>query len=331
MTLSNTGGAVLNIASIVANGDFARSTSCGVSLAQSASCTISVTFTPTTVSARSGSLAITSDAASSPNTVSLSGTGTAVALVSLSPASLSFVSQGVGASSTAQTIVMTNTGGASLNLTSIAASGDFAVTNNCGAGLAAGGSCSLSVTFAPTAAGTRTGTIMIASNAVGSPHSVSLSGLGGVTTGTLITRYRLYSDGTKEHLYTTDTNEYSVLPGRGWLAEGAIYKLFQGAGSLSGVDAGPYYRLYNPLSHQHHWTTDLNEYNVLGSWGWTKEGVDGYILPTAVAGSVPLYRLYLYAFGGLHLWTIDANEKNVLSTSNGWVDEGVAGYVVPLP
>ena len=51
------------------------------------------------------------------------------------------------------------------------------------------------------------------------------------STGTLITRYRLDSEYTKEHLYTTGANEYSVLPGRGWLAEGAIYKLFQGAGS----------------------------------------------------------------------------------------------------
>jgi hypothetical protein len=44
----------------------------------------------------------------------------------------------------------------------------------------------------------------------------------------------------------------------------------------------------------------------------------------------PLYRLYLNAFGGLHLWTIDANEKTVLINTQGWVDEGVAGYVFPL-
>ena len=65
-----------------------------------------------------------------------------------------------------------------LNFTSITASGDFAVTNNCGAGLGAGGSCSLSVTFTPTVAGARTGAITIASNATGSPHNVSLSGSG---------------------------------------------------------------------------------------------------------------------------------------------------------
>ena len=146
---------------------------------------------------------------------------------------------------------------------------------------------------------------------------------------TLLTRYRLYHDGTKEHLYTTDTNEYSVLATRGWLAEGAIYQLYPGAGSLNGVAAVPFYRLYNRISLQHHWTTDANEYNVLGQGDWTREGIDGYILPSSVAGSMPVYRLYLNAFGGLHLWTTDLNEKTVLST-RGWVYEGVAGYVVPL-
>ena len=150
------------------------------------------------------------------------------------------------------------------------------------------------------------------------------------TGSTLLTRYRLYHDGTKEHLYTTDANEYSVLATRGWLAEGAIYQLYPGAGSLNGVVAVPFYRLYNRVSLQHHWTTDANEYNVLGQGDWTKEGVDGYILPSNATGSIPVYRLYLNAFGGLHLWTTDLNEKNVLSTSRGWVFEGVAGYVMPL-
>jgi hypothetical protein len=115
-----------------------------------------------------------------------------------------------------------------------------------------------------------------------------------------------------------------------WKAEGSIYRVFQGAGSVAGVNAVPYYRLYNPNSHQHHWTTDANEYNALGGLGWSKEGIDGYILPSQATGSVPLYRLYINAYGGLHLWTTDAFEKNVLSTTQGWTDEGIAGYVLPL-
>ena len=150
--------------------------------------------------------------------------------------------------------------------------------------------------------------------------------------GSLVIRYRLYSPGTFEHLYTTDFNEYSVLPACcAWQAEGAIYKVFNGPASFGGVPGVPYYRLYNPFSFQHHWTTDANENNVLPTVGWRQEGIDGYILPSAVSGAIPLYRLYLNAQGGLHLWTTDANERNVLVATAGWVDEGIAGYVVPLP
>jgi hypothetical protein len=151
------------------------------------------------------------------------------------------------------------------------------------------------------------------------------------TGSTLLTRYRLYSETTKEHLYTTDLNEYNTLPVCcAWKAEGSIYRLFQGAGSVAGISAVPYYRLYNPYSYQHHWTTDFNEYNTLGAQGWKQEGIDGYVLPSQATGSIQLYRLYLNAYGGLHLWTTDANEKNVLTTSQGWKDEGFAGYVMPM-
>jgi hypothetical protein len=97
------------------------------------------------------------------------------------------------------------------------------------------------------------------------------------------------------------------------------------------VTAVPYYRLYNPFTFQHHWTTDLNEYNTLASLGWKQEGTDGYILPSSAAGAMPLYRLYLNSQGGLHLWTVDLNEVSYLTTHAGWQSEGIAGYVIPLP
>jgi alpha-tubulin suppressor-like RCC1 family protein len=171
ITLTNTGGAVLNIVSIVVGGDFAQTNNCGVSLAVGANCTISVTFTPTAVGTRTGSLTF-----GSPNAINISGTGVAIPVVSLNPTSLTFAAQNVGTSSAAQAIALANSGGATLNLTSIAASGDFTQTNNCGGGLGVGGSCSISVTFTPTVAGTRTGSVTITSNAPGSPHTVALTG-----------------------------------------------------------------------------------------------------------------------------------------------------------
>ena len=175
-------------------------------------------------------------------------------------------------------------------------------------------------------------------NCFGSPVDFSINPTltlikgGSIESGVLVTRYRLYSAASLEHLYTTDLNEYNLLPACcAWTAEGPIYQIFQGPGSYAGVAAVPYYRLYNPFSGQHHWTTDVNEFNFLPSVGWRQEGIDGYILPTEVAGTLALYRLYLNAAGGLHLWTTDQNELNFLTTHAGWIDEGIAGYVIPLP
>ncbi|MFI5271544.1 MAG: choice-of-anchor D domain-containing protein [Ktedonobacterales bacterium] len=79
MTLKNTGNAVLTINSISLGGanagDFARTTTCGASLAASASCTISVTFTPATVGSRSASLSVSDNASGSPQRAALAGTG----------------------------------------------------------------------------------------------------------------------------------------------------------------------------------------------------------------------------------------------------------------
>jgi len=178
ISLTNNGGATLNISSIAVTGDFAKTTTCGTTLAQGSTCNISVSFSPTTVGTLSGTIVISSDAVTSPDTINLSGTSVAVSGVTLSPTSLSFTGLYVGTSSAAQSISLTNSGGAALNLTGIVASTDYSQTNTCGSGLGAGGSCSILVTFTPSAAGARAGTISIASNAVGSPHSASLSGTG---------------------------------------------------------------------------------------------------------------------------------------------------------
>ena len=103
-------------------------------------------------------------------------------MVSLSPTSLTFTAQSIGTTSAAQTSILTNTGGVSLTISSITItgtnSGDYAQTNNCPGSLGAGTSCTISVTFTPTSVGTRTASVSIADNAGGSPHTVSLSGLG---------------------------------------------------------------------------------------------------------------------------------------------------------
>src|SRR5215472_1459362 len=97
VTLSNYGTAALNIAGVAASGVFDTATTCGSSLAVLATCTISVTFRPTQPGTRIETLSIADNAPSSPQTVSLSGTGT---VVKLNPTSLSFGVHEVGTSAT---------------------------------------------------------------------------------------------------------------------------------------------------------------------------------------------------------------------------------------
>jgi microbial collagenase len=102
---------------------------------------------------------------------------------SLSASSLTFASTNVGSTSGAQTVTLSNTGSAALSISSIAISGDYAQTNNCGTSLANGSSCGISVTFKPTASGTRTGTLTVSSNASNGAQTASLTGTGATSGG----------------------------------------------------------------------------------------------------------------------------------------------------
>jgi hypothetical protein len=96
--------------------------------------------------------------------------------VTASPSALSFGSQATGTTSSAQVVTVSNPTSSAASVSSITASGDFAQTSTCGSPIAAGGSCTVSVTFTPTATGTRTGSLTI--NAGGVTNTVSLSGTG---------------------------------------------------------------------------------------------------------------------------------------------------------
>jgi hypothetical protein len=102
--------------------------------------------------------------------------------VSLSPGGLTFTSQSVGTTSASQAATLTNTGNASLTITSLGITGanasDFNQTNSCGSGVAAGLNCAITVTFTPSGTGMRNAAVTISDNASGSPHSVTLTGTG---------------------------------------------------------------------------------------------------------------------------------------------------------
>jgi hypothetical protein len=98
--------------------------------------------------------------------------------VSIGTHSLNFGSQVVGTASKPRKVAFNNTGSALLSISTISATGDFSQTNNCGSSLAAETSCTIEITFQPTASGIRTGTVTIPNNAAGSPEIISLTGNG---------------------------------------------------------------------------------------------------------------------------------------------------------
>jgi hypothetical protein len=178
VALLDAGSQPLSITSIVASSDFAQTNTCGSAVQPGAPCTLSVTFKPTAMGTRSGAITITDNAAGSPHQFLLTGTGSGQPELTLTPASLTFASQQVGTTSQAQPVTLTNTGSGPLAITSIAKTGDFAQTNNCGSAVSPGASCTLTVTFTPTAIGTRSGNVTITDDAAGSPQFVSLTGTG---------------------------------------------------------------------------------------------------------------------------------------------------------
>jgi hypothetical protein len=193
ITLTNSGGVPLTlIAASVSPGDFSVVNACGNSLAAHAACAFDLTFSPSAVGARTATLTITDQFRY--QTVALNGVGIAGPGVSLTPTSLTFPATGAGLTALAQTLTLTNNGGSPLTVSGVASSPGFAIAvNSCTTTLVANANCSLTIVFAPTAAGPIAGTLTFTDNAGGGVQTTSLSGSGidfaltstGATSGTV--------------------------------------------------------------------------------------------------------------------------------------------------
>ncbi len=178
ITLTNAGDVALSlISAAVTSGDFAATNGCGSSLAPHSTCAISVTFVPTAVGVRTGSMTVTDGIRY--QIVTFTGTGVAPPGVSLSPRTLTFGPFGVGLSAPVQTLTLTNNGGLPLAIASTTLSGDFAVAaTTCGATLDVGSACTLDVVFSPVAAGARVGSLSLVDNAPSGKQTVNFAGTG---------------------------------------------------------------------------------------------------------------------------------------------------------
>jgi hypothetical protein len=190
VTLTNNLSSGLTITGLTITGtnsaDFAKnSSSCGGFLSGKTSCTINVWFMPTATGARAATLTVTYNDATSPQTVALSGTATPAApLVTLNTTSASFGGVFVGMSSATLILTVTNSGSASLSVSTVSITGsnasDFTKqSDSCsGASVAPASTCTISLVFKPSVSGTESATLSIADNASDSPQAVSLSGTG---------------------------------------------------------------------------------------------------------------------------------------------------------
>jgi trimeric autotransporter adhesin len=151
-------------------------------IAKGVSCTIELTFTPTSISPSSGSLVLVDNAAGSPQSVALSGTtGTQSITITVSPQSVTFPPTPVNTTSSPMTVTVMNTSASStanVEFSSVTATGPFAVSGGtCPVDLLAPGqTCAINVTFTPTGKSASSGTLTLSDNATGSPQTVSLSG-----------------------------------------------------------------------------------------------------------------------------------------------------------
>ena len=189
VTLTNIGQTSLTFSGATASANFSvASNPCPATLAPNASCTIGVSFVPSSAGPFTGTLTIAdNDYYGGQQTVALSGTGAIGPQLRLSAHSLNFGNQGINTASVAQSITLANSGDTLITFPENAfrASMDYIVQDTtCGSTLALGASCTLNIQFKPSISFYDPGSLLITDNAPGNPQPVALVGTGTTADGT---------------------------------------------------------------------------------------------------------------------------------------------------
>lgn len=176
LVVKNCGNAALTIQTITSSSPLVTpSQSCGA-IAAGASCSITLTFTPVDTSTTNGTITLTDNAAIPTQVASFSGTGSEPQV--FIPTAITADDELVGTSGV-DSLFFENTGNGEWIVSSVTVTGDFAVDNMCTAPVPAfGGFCDINLTFTPSEAGVRRGTLTITDNQPGSPHVIAITGHG---------------------------------------------------------------------------------------------------------------------------------------------------------
>jgi len=176
--MTNNGASAVAISSVSASSDFAQTNNCPASLNPQTSCTISVTLAPSSSGPLNEALAVVGPAGVS--SAVLAGFGSQPQpSIALYPPSTPFASQLVGTVSRPINVSVSNQSTAApLTISNIQVSGGFGQTNNCTQPIPPQGGCTVGVFFQPTVGGNIAGTLTVTGNAIDSPQTVALVGVG---------------------------------------------------------------------------------------------------------------------------------------------------------
>jgi sugar lactone lactonase YvrE len=243
VTLTNNQAVALHFSSIAVAAPYAivsTGTTCavGTPVAAAGSCTLALTFTPTLLGATPGTLNIGDDAPNSPQTVSLSGSGTGIAPVTLSASSLNFGSVTVNTTSPTQTVTLTNNQTSSITIASLAVTTgspySISASSTClNPTLAAGASCTVILTFNPVTLGAASvAALTITDNAPSSPQTVSLSGSGIALTTQTIT----FTDSLPTSATYSSGLTYTISATGGGSGNAVVFSVVSGPGTVSGTN-----------------------------------------------------------------------------------------------
>jgi hypothetical protein len=186
--ITNSGGAPMADIQIQITGAAAASysltnnTCSGAALNSGSSCTVQVSFTPAATGPIAATLAVSSATTGvTAGSIQLNGSGQLVTAQSASPTLITFANAtGVNQPSAAQTVTVSNSSQYAIASVALAAAVPFKVVSQgtCASGLTAGGTCTASVIFQPTAYGPATGTLTANSPFVATPATATLAGTG---------------------------------------------------------------------------------------------------------------------------------------------------------
>lgn len=234
MTLTNNQSSILNY-TWSTSGDYVAvgngTSPCNGTLAAKAKCTFGVTFTPATNGQIKGALAISYGGAGSPVSGGLTGTGQngPTAPLTFTPANASFGNVILNTTAS-KSVTIKNTGTTAVNITSVTGGGAYVATPSgttpCGGSLAAGKSCTVTVTFTPLVTGSIIGGITVIDDSGISPQIQNGTGTGilAVTMSPTSISFGTQAVGTTStvHVVTVTNNSLVAVPINSVVASGGF-------------------------------------------------------------------------------------------------------------